>query len=320
MTGMFDKTFAIASTAILAMTAPLAIAADAWTMDFAAAKKTAEETGKDLFIEFTGSDWCPPCQMLNREVFSKEEFLTAAAESFVLVKLDFPKNTSGLTEEIQQQNAELAEKYGIQGYPTIILADAKGRPYGATGFREGGVEPYLEHLASLRENRITRDAAIEKANAAEGVEKAKAMFAALNELDLEFATLESFYGEELETIKANDPDDETGLARKAATQKHMAEFQENLNALAQAGDFEGMFPVIDEMLKDEGLTPEEAQEITLTRAMVLAQLGQFDDAIEVMDEAATIVPDSKIIPHLEVFKAQLIQARDAGAGEDNEEE
>jgi len=320
MAGMFDKTFAITSAAMLALTAPITLAADEWSMDFAAAKKIAEESGKDLFIEFTGSDWCPPCQMLNREVFSKEAFVTAAAEHFVLVKLDFPNDTSGLTEEIQTQNAELAEKYGIEAFPSVILTDAQGRPYGATGFREGGVEPYLEHLISLRENRTKRDAAFEAASAAEGVEKAKGLFDALNALDIEFSTIERFYGEEIDAIKANDPDDETGLVQQAEKQKRMAKFQEDINALAQTGDFDGILPVIDEMLKGEGFTPQETQEITLTRAMVFAQLGRFDEAIAVVEDAAEIAPDSEIAPHLEGFKAQLVQARDAMDAEGDQEE
>lgn len=312
---MFSKTKAITSAAILALTAPITIAADAWTMDFAAAQKTAAETNKDLFLEFTGSDWCPPCQMLNREVFSKEEFLTAAAEHFVLVKLDFPKDKSGLTEAIQKQNDELSEKYGIEGFPTVVLTDAQGRPYATTGFREGGAEPYLEHLATLRENRVKRDAAFKSAESAEGVEKAKALFVALNALELDLAALESFYGAEIDTIKANDPDDETGLVKKAASQKRMDDFQEKINTLAQSGDFEGILPVIDEMLETKGLEPNESQEITLTRAMVLAQLNRFDEAIQTVDDAAKIAPDSEVTPHLEGFKAQLAEARDAKAAE-----
>lgn len=316
MAGMFSKTFALTSAAILALTAPITVAADAWTMDFAAAQKTAAETNKDLFIEFTGSDWCPPCQMLNSEVFSKDEFLTAAAEHFVLVKLDFPNDKSGLTEEIQKQNDELAKKYDVGGFPTIILSDAQGRPYAATGFREGGPADYLAHLATLRENRVKRDEGFKAANAAEGVEKAKALFAALNATGLEFGSLESFYGDEIAAIKANDPDDETGLIKKAAVQTRLAEFEKEINALAEKGDFEGVLLMIDDVLKFEGLEPETIQEITVTRAIVFAQLGRFDEALKTVDEAAKVAPESEIAPHLDGLKAQISAARDAQAEEE----
>ena len=46
--------------ACLALLAPLATlsAAELWTEDFAAAKAQAKKEGKDLLLDFTGSDWC----------------------------------------------------------------------------------------------------------------------------------------------------------------------------------------------------------------------------------------------------------------------
>lgn len=303
---------AITGAAILALSAPFTIAADeAWTMDFAAAKATATESDKDLLLEFTGSDWCPPCQRLNRDVFSKEAFLTAAPEHFVLVKLDFPQDKSGLTEEIQEQNAKLAEQYGVEGFPTIMLSDAKGRPYASTGFREGGPEDYVAHLESLRENRTRRDEAFASAEQAEGVEKAKALVAALNTMDLQPAAIDEFYGDVVESIKASDPDDETGFTKQSAARQRVAEFQEEIQVLAAAGNFDAILLAIDDVLKTEGLEPEVQQEITLTRALLFAEIGRFDEAIQVVDEAGKIAPDSDIVPHLDGFKAQLIEARDA---------
>jgi thiol-disulfide isomerase/thioredoxin len=312
---MTHKTFAMTGAAILALTAPIALAVEEWTMDFAAAQKAAAGNNKDLFLEFTGSDWCPPCKMLNSEVFSKKEFLTAAAEHFVLVKLDFPKNEASLTDEIRSQNEELAEKYDIEGFPTVLLCDAQGRPYAATGYREGGVQPYLEHLAELRESRTKRDAALQAATAAEGVEKAKALAAALNGMELEFSVLQKFYGDEIAAIKANDPDDQSGFVKKSVAQESLAAFIEQVNAHAGQGNFQGILPLVDEMLKVEGLEPVERQQITLTRASVFAQLGRFDDAIQVVDEAAKIAPESEVAQYLDGFKAELAEARDAAAKE-----
>jgi len=311
MAGMIRKTLATTSAAMLVLSAPFAIAAEGWTMDFAAAKATAAEHNKDLFLEFTGSDWCPPCQMLNREVFSKEEFVKGAAEHFVLVKLDFPQNEALLTEEIRKQNEELSEKFGIESFPTILLCDAQGRPYASTGFREGGPADYLEHIATLREIRTKRDAGFEAANSAEGLEKAKILFSTLNAMDMDFKMLLNFYADEIAIIKANDPDDETGFAKKSAAQKRLDEFNTQINALAQNDDFEGVLPLVDEILKVEGFEPAEIQQITLTRAIVFAQLGRFDEAIKVVEEAEKIAPDSEVAPFLEGFKAQLAEARDA---------
>jgi len=303
------KTTLTTCAVIAALIAP-AFAAEGWTTDFPAAKAQAAEKGKDLFLEFTGSDWCPPCMRLNEEVFSKDEFKTGASEHFVLVKLDFPNDRSGQSEELQTQNKELSERYGIQGFPTVLLSDAEGRPYAATGFRPGGPEGYLEHLGELRKRRTERDAAFESASKAEGVEKAKALVAALEAMGLEDAMIDNFYGDVVAQIKANDPDDATGFASQATVRERMSQFEDKLNDLAQAGNFDGILTEVDEMLKTEGLKPDDVQRVTLTRALVFAEQGKFDDAIKVVDEAKEISPQSEIAPMLDGFKQQLAAARD----------
>ena len=100
-------------------------ASEGWTEDFPAAQAEAKEAGKDLLLEFTGSDWCPPCKALNGEVFSTSAFMDSAPSDFVLVKLDFPSNIPQ-SETLVNQNNALASKYNIEGYPTIVLADAAG--------------------------------------------------------------------------------------------------------------------------------------------------------------------------------------------------
>ena len=78
------------SVAALVSTA-FAKAPAGWQTDVDAAIALAKKEGKSVMLEFTGSDWCPPCIMMKKEVFSKEEFFKAASKNFVLVHLDFPK-------------------------------------------------------------------------------------------------------------------------------------------------------------------------------------------------------------------------------------
>ena len=71
-------------------------AAEGWITDMDAAKKQAAEQKKDLMIEFTGSDWCPPCMQLRANVFSKPDFQKEAQKNFVLVELDYPRGKEHL--------------------------------------------------------------------------------------------------------------------------------------------------------------------------------------------------------------------------------
>jgi len=133
------------------LSAPLTLAAgEGWVADFDAAVALARKEGKDLFVDFTGSDWCGWCIKLNDEVFKHEEFLTAARKNFVLVSLDFPRKPEAQAKVPNpQRNQELSQKYGVQGLPTILLMTPDGDVFGKTGYRPGGPAPYVEHVTEM---------------------------------------------------------------------------------------------------------------------------------------------------------------------------
>ena len=62
--------------------------------------------------------------------------------------LDFPRKKK-LSEAEKKQNAELAKKYGIRGYPTVIVLSPEGKLVGKTGYQKGGPEAYVKHLQTL---------------------------------------------------------------------------------------------------------------------------------------------------------------------------
>lgn len=123
-----------------------------WLDDFEAAKKLAASGNKLLFVDFSGSDWCGWCIRLEKEVFSQKEFLDGVKDKFVLVFIDSPQNKKLLSPAAAKQNAALVERYGIRGFPTVLILDAEGNQIAQTGYRRGGAEPYLEHLETLLES------------------------------------------------------------------------------------------------------------------------------------------------------------------------
>ena len=122
-----------------------------WLTNLEEAQQIAKEEELQILIDFTGSDWCGWCIKLDDEIFSQKEFIEYAKESLVLVKLDFPKDIHQ-TEETKTYNRQLAEKYNIRGFPTIILIDTQGNEIARTGYQYGGAEDYIEHLKSLIDN------------------------------------------------------------------------------------------------------------------------------------------------------------------------
>ena len=123
-------------------------AGDTWLTDFEAAREKAAEEEKPMLLDFNGSDWCGWCIKLKKEVFSQEAFQSYADEELILVDLDFPRNKPQ-SDELKAQNAALAEKYGVRGFPTIILLSPEGEIIAKTGYRPGGAEAYVEHLQEL---------------------------------------------------------------------------------------------------------------------------------------------------------------------------
>ena len=119
-----------------------------WLDDFEKAKELSKEKGVPILVNFTGSDWCSWCTRLMGEVFSKSEFQDYAKKSLVLFKADFPRSKV-IPEQVVRQNRKLAERYRIQGFPTILLVDAAGKELARTGYRRGGAKAYVEHLDGL---------------------------------------------------------------------------------------------------------------------------------------------------------------------------
>ena len=97
-----------------------------WTMDFDAAVKLAGEKKLPLILNFTGSDWCGWCKLMDKNVFAEEAWKTYAKEHVLLVTLDFPQDKSIVPEKYVARNKALQEKFGVRGYPTYVVLDNDG--------------------------------------------------------------------------------------------------------------------------------------------------------------------------------------------------
>ena len=119
-----------------------------WLTNLKKSQEIAKEKELPIFVDFTGSDWCGWCFKLRDEIFSQEEFIQYAKENIVLLKLDFPRKIKQ-SKETKAYNENLARKYGIRGFPTILLLNSVGKVIAQTGYQYGGAAKYIDHLQEL---------------------------------------------------------------------------------------------------------------------------------------------------------------------------
>jgi len=119
-----------------------------WVTDWQTAAAQATDTNRPILADFTGSDWCGWCIKLKREVFDTPEFVAWAQRSAVLLEVDFPQGKP-LSADQQRENQRLAEKYAVEGFPTILILSADGTERGRLGYQAGGPKAWIAAADAL---------------------------------------------------------------------------------------------------------------------------------------------------------------------------
>jgi thiol:disulfide interchange protein len=96
-----------------------------WHTSVPAALAKAKTEKKLVLLDFTGSDWCSACLILDKQAFNQPEFAAYAATNLVLVQLDFP-NHKTQSAELKAANDALQKQYSVEGFPTLIALQPDG--------------------------------------------------------------------------------------------------------------------------------------------------------------------------------------------------
>lgn len=113
-----------------------------------AVRALAEQQGKLVFIDLYAS-WCPPCRMMERQVFSREDVGRFMEQRFVCAKYDTD----------QSVGRELLRRYGEGAVPTFLIFDTAGellgRMQGASSAEEfmEGIRTILERACDKSDGR-----------------------------------------------------------------------------------------------------------------------------------------------------------------------
>jgi len=85
--------------------------------DWNQALQAAKNENKLVFLDIYAT-WCGPCKMLKQYTFTDSAVGNFFNKNFVNISIDGEKGVG----------PQLAQQYSIEGYPTLIVADATGKP------------------------------------------------------------------------------------------------------------------------------------------------------------------------------------------------
>jgi thioredoxin-related protein len=121
-----------------------------WLTDFTKAQAQAKAEKKMILMDFNGSDWCPPCKVLRKEVLDSQTFRDFAKDNLVLVDVDFP-HAKAQTEEQKKANEALQHKFKVEGFPTIIILGSDGKELKKTeGYEGQSPKEFVAELKKLK--------------------------------------------------------------------------------------------------------------------------------------------------------------------------
>lgn len=98
-----------------------------WIPTYDEALERSKIEKKPVLIYFTGSDWCGPCILLDKELFHTEKFKQLSDEALLLLEVDSPRNQTLLSQDKISENLYLKNKYKVQSFPTLVFVNHKGK-------------------------------------------------------------------------------------------------------------------------------------------------------------------------------------------------
>ena len=305
-----------------------ALAGSAWALPQAAnveaALPIAKEQGRDIMLEFTGKEWCPPCIHLRTKIMETAEFEKAVGDKYVLVEVIFPRLPSAVAaipKEQRNANEQLLVHHRIEtGLPTVLLLDEKGLPYAQVAGARRTTAEYLKELEAAAAVRAARDAAFARAAGLQGMERATALVEGLNAIP---ENCRDKYVDVVNEINALDPQNTLGYARVLTRfdnyRKQDAELKaifDHLRNHRQPDELQGNIDMLQKFLATPDLEPELAQMAWRALGDTYVFQRRYKDIYECYKKAYEAAPDSRLAPRLrtavEHYEKNILPAVERG--------
>lgn len=332
-TGMRIIGLGLALAALLGLWLPAVFAGDGLLTSLDEAKKLAAKDGRDILIDFSGSDWCGWCIKLDKEVFATKSWADNGAKQFVMLLADFPQQKP-LPKPQKEHNDKLQNEFGVKGFPTVFLLEPDGAPYAKTGYQAGGPENYLEHLGRLAGRKQEKKELIALINEADDQDKPELLgrlidklnqwevgfwYAGLKEdavrldkdnqagLRLKYAEELAYYYHGRKDIQKRD--NYLGIVKKISPEKTAQieldfQIEEIQSKYYRAQKWKDALAALESLAKSK-YPPEASQKLYYQIALVHNGLKDHKAVVANLGRALDLAPDSKLAPEIKKILSQL---------------
>lgn len=270
----------------------------AWDTDFDKGLATANEDNRAVLVEFTGSDWCAACKILHDTVLPTKEFTDFAKKrKLVLVELDYPNDKSNITPQQLARREEIRQLYDISAYPTVLVVDGKGRPYGSV-VGVSNTEDFLKKLEEPLKLKRTFERKVAAARKLSGLDRANALVAAL---DLLPKKCQGYFTDVVDEIIESDTDDTLGYKKtrddRNRLDTQLAMIKDTISSKTQHMSVSDSWPVgraaALELLQRDDLLPFVRLSLYAYVSQTYVLEHQYTKALEYMDAAIAAAPESQ---------------------------
>jgi tetratricopeptide (TPR) repeat protein len=234
---------------------------------------------------------------MDREVFRRSTFVEATQERFIFLELDFTFGESA--EELQRKARleELAQRFLVTTFPTVVLADKHLHPFGyIMGYHEGyGVQGYIcriiaAHNESQRIVELSKRTA-NSTNHHDATAFAKSFVKLTEHFDVASNgddPLLLFYSDEIKRVLAILPETDESREKlairsenqtlRAARNATWRPISEKLRSLCASNDWETALSFV-EATAQERKDSRLRLRLDLQRIYILSKLERFEEAL-----------------------------------------
>ncbi len=272
-------------------------ASETWSTSPAEAMQQAAAQNKGVMLEFTGSDWCGACIMQKKQALALPEIQTAISRSFIPVELDYPRK--------KQQDAQTKtsletykKSYGITGFPTLVFADAQGRPvHTVVGYANPAqvMQDTKKAAEALNTQQSLTNNLAEKLTDQQRRDTLVQLLKTVPQ-----SSIRTFYKPALAELEKLDPQDASGILAKLhrddllhAQKLEWADTfrKKNIHILADQNPDEAL-SIMDSYLKKNGLLPEVKQAVLMQKVYLLMQQNRVNELEQPLKEGVALLPKS----------------------------